>query len=98
MIHRFQEVQVEIATHLGNVFHGFVRSVAIKAGRNAVIELRGNWVNYVSLGDRAEMTIQIGTDFRRFLVKNAMARLDEKTLSILAETVTVPGGKHAEAV
>ena len=36
------------------------------------------------------MTVEIGTGCRRFLLKNAMARLDKEKLSILAETITSP--------
>lgn len=57
-------------------------TVVIKPRKQVIIEFRRNWVNYVSLGERAEMTIESGTDCRQFLLKNAVVRLDKQKLSI----------------
>ncbi len=89
MIHRLQEVHVEINTSSGAVFSGFCKAVTIKARKQAIIEFGRNWVNYVSLSDNAELVIHEGAGCRRFVLKNAMARLDKERLSVLAETVTV---------
>jgi hypothetical protein len=68
-------------------------TVVIKPRKQVIIEFRRNWVNYVSLGERAEMTIESGTDCRQFLLKNAMVRLDKQKLSILAEKISSPRKK-----
>jgi hypothetical protein len=88
MIDRIQEVKVSIDSPFGLVFQGFCKAVVIKAKKQVIIEFRRNWVNYVSLSEDAEMTVEIGTGCRRFLLKNAMARLDQEKLSILAERIT----------
>jgi hypothetical protein len=44
----------------------------------------------MSLSEHAEMTVEIGNGCRRFLLKNAMARLDKDKLSILAERISSP--------
>lgn len=93
MIHRLHEVQIEIDTPAGNVFRGFGRAVAFQTIKQALIECRGNWVNYVSLRNQSEMTVETRNGCRRFLLKNAMARLDRGELSILAETATSPNEK-----
>ena len=98
MIHRLQEVHVEIDTPSGAVFRGFSQSVTIKARNQATIEFGRNWVNYVSLSDRAELVLRQGAGCRRFLLKNAMARLDKEKLSVLAETATAfPGASTPRA-
>jgi len=93
MIDHIQEVQVTIDSPFGSVFRGFSRAVVIKAKKQVIIEFRRNWVNYLSLSEHAEMTVEIGNGCRRFLLKNAMARLDTEKLSILAETITSPDKK-----
>ena len=93
MIDHIQEVQINIDSPSGSVFRGFSKAVVIKAKKQVIIEFRRNWVNYLSLSDHAEMTVEIGTGCRRFLMKNAMARLDKEKLSILAERITSPHKK-----
>jgi hypothetical protein len=88
MIDRIQEVQINIDSPSGSVFRGFSKAVVIKARKQVIIEFRRNWVNYMSLSEHAELTVEIGTGCRRFLLKNAMARLDKDKLSILAERIT----------
>ena len=88
MIKRIQEVQINIDSPTGSVFRGFGKAVVIKAEKQAIIEFRRNWVNYLSLSDHAEMTVEMGNGCRRFLMKNAMARLDKEKMSILAERIT----------
>jgi hypothetical protein len=51
-------------------FWGLGKAVVIKAENQVIIEFRRNWVNYVSLSEHAEMTVEIGTGRRRFLLKN----------------------------
>jgi len=87
MTHQLHEVSVKIDTPLGRVFRGFSKTVSIKAKKHVIIEFRQNWVNYVSLSEQAELTIVDGTVFRRFILTNAMARLDRNKLSILAQSV-----------
>ena len=93
MIDHIQEVQINIDSPFGSVFRGFSKAVVIKAKKQVIIEFRRNWVNYVSLSEHAEMTVEIGTGCRRFLLKNAMARLDKDKLSILAERISSPHKK-----
>ncbi len=81
----------------GSVFRGFSKAVVIKAKKQVIIEFRRNWVNYMSLSEHAEMTVEIGTGCRRFLLKNAMARLDKDKLSILAERISSPLKKRPKA-
>jgi len=90
MIDDIQEVQINIDSPSGVVFRGFCKAVVIKAKKQVIIEFRRNWVNYVSLSEHAEMTVDIGNGCRRFLLKNAMARLDKEKLSILAERISSP--------
>jgi len=97
MIHHLQEVTIKIDTPAGGVFRGFSRAVSIKAKKQVIIEFRQNWVNYVSLSEQAELTVENGTSCRRFLLKNAMARLDRKKLSIMAESVISPDEKNPKA-
>jgi hypothetical protein len=97
MIDHIQEVQVSIDSPFGSVFRGFSKAVVIKAKKQAIIEFRRNWVNYVSLSENAEMTVEIGTGCRRFLLKNAMARLDKDKLSILAERISSPHNPRPKA-
>jgi hypothetical protein len=97
MIDHIQEVKVNIDSPFGLVFQGFCKAVVIRAKRQVIIEFRRNWVNYVSLSEHAEMTVEIGTGCRRFLLKNAMARLDQKKLSIVAERITSPHKKTRKA-
>ena len=97
MIDHIQEVQINIDSPSGSVFRGFGKAVVIKAKKQVIIEFRRNWVNYVSLSEHAEMTVEIGNGCRRFLLKNAMARLDREKLSILAETITSPHKKPPRA-
>lgn len=87
MIHQLEEVNVKIDTPLGRVFRGFTKAVSIKTKKQVTIEFRKNWVNYLSLSEQAELTLEEGTVFRRFILKNAMARLDRNKLSILAQSV-----------
>jgi hypothetical protein len=93
MIDHIQEVQINIDSPSGSVFRGFSKAVMIKAKKQVIIEFRRNWVNYVTLSEHAEMTVEIGTGCRRFVLKNAMARLDKEKLSILAERITSPHKK-----
>ena len=97
MIDHTQEVQVSIDSPFGSVFRGFSKAVVIKAKKQVIIEFRRNWVNYVSLSEHAEMTVEIGTGCRQFLLKNAMARLDKDKLSILAERISSPHNPRAKA-
>jgi hypothetical protein len=93
MINNIQEVLINIDSPSGVFFRGFGKAVVIKAKKQVIIEFRRNWVNYMSLSDHAEMTVEIGTGCRRFLLKNVMARLDKDKLSILAERITSPHKK-----
>jgi hypothetical protein len=88
MIDQTKEVEINIDSPSGSVFRGFGKAVVIKAKMQVIIEFRRNWVNYMSLSEHSEMTVEIGTGCRRFLLKNAMARLDKDKLSILAERIT----------
>jgi len=97
MVYHLREVHIEIDSPSGSVFRGFSKAVVIKAKKQVVIEFRRNWVNYVSLSEHAEMTVEIGSGCRRFLLKNAMARLDKEKLSILAERITSPHKKPPRA-
>ena len=97
MIDHIQDVQINIDSPFGSVFRGFSKAVVIKAKKQVIIEFRRNWVNYVSLSEHAEMTVEIGTGCRRFLLKNAMARLDKDKLSILAERISSPDKKPPRA-
>ena len=90
MIDHLKEVEINIDSPAGSVFRGFSKAVVIKAKKQVIIEFRRNWVNYMSLSEHAEMTVEIGTGYRRFLLKNAMARLDKDKLSILAERISSP--------
>ena len=90
MIDHLKEVEINIDSPAGSVFRGFSKAVVIKAKKQVIIEFRRNWVNYLSLSEHAEMTVEIGTGCRRFLLKNAMARLDKDKLSILAERISSP--------
>ena len=90
MIDHLKEVEINIDSPAGSVFRGFSKAVVIKAKKQVIIEFRRNWVNYMSLSEHAEMTVEIGTGCRRFLLKNAMARLDKDKLSILAERISSP--------
>ncbi|HET7238121.1 MAG TPA: hypothetical protein VFI76_03800, partial [Terrimicrobiaceae bacterium] len=67
-----------------------------KSKKHVIIEFRRHAINYVSLSDRAELTLESGSDRRRFFLKNAMARLDKDKLSILAETIT-PDKRNSRA-
>src|SRR5262245_6493248 len=96
MIDHIQEVHVSLNSPLGSVFRGFSRAVVLKAKKQVIIEFRRNAVNYVSLSEQAELTVEDGLNCRRFLLKNAMARLDKDKLSILAETIT-PNKKTSSA-
>ena len=93
MINHIKEVEINIDSPSGSVFHGFSKAVVIKAKKQVVIEFRRNWVNYVSLSEHAEIIVEVGTGCRRFLLKNAMARLDKDKLSILAERISSPQKK-----
>ena len=97
MIDHIQEVEINIDSPSGSVFHGFSKAVVIKAKKQVIIEFRRNWVNYVSLSEHAEMIVEIGTGCRRFLLKNALARLDKDKLSILAERISSPLKKPPKA-
>jgi hypothetical protein len=88
MIDYIQDVHISIDSPSGSVFRGFSKAVVLKAKKQVIIEFRRNAVNYVSLSGGAELTVESGTDCRRFLLKNAMARLDRHKLSILAERIT----------
>ena len=90
MIDHLKEIEINIDSPAGSVFRGFSKAVVIKAKKQVIIEFRRNWVNYLSLSEHAEMTVEIGTGCRRFLLKNAMARLDKDKLSILAERISSP--------
>ena len=81
-------VPISLNSPVGSVYRGFTRAAVIKARKHVIIEFRRNAVNYVSISGRAELTLENGSDRRRFLLKNAMARLDKDRLSILAETIT----------
>jgi hypothetical protein len=94
VIDHIQEVRIDIESPFGPVFRGFSKAVVIKARKQVIIEFRRNWVNYVSLSEHAEITVEIGKSCRRFLLKNAMARLDKQKLSILAERITSPQKKR----
>jgi hypothetical protein len=87
MTRHLQKVYVEISNSLGNVFRGYGNAVSVQTAERVTIEFRPDWLNYVSLSEQAELTVQHGTEVRRFLLKNAMGRLDRDKLSILAETV-----------
>ena len=97
MTDHIQDVHINIDNPFGSVFRGFGKAVVIKAKKQVIIEFRRNWVNYVSLSEYAEMTVEIGTGCRRFLLKNAMARLDKDKLSILAEKISSPDKKPPKA-
>jgi hypothetical protein len=93
MIDQTKEVAINIDSPSGSVFRGFGKAVVIKAKKQVIIEFRRNWVNYMSLSEHAEMTVETGTGCRRFLLKNAMARLDRDKLSILAAKISSPPKK-----
>jgi hypothetical protein len=88
MIDHIQDVHISLNSPAGSVFRGFSRAVVLKAKKQVIIEFRRNAVNYVSLSERAELILERGIDRRRFLLKNAMARLERDKLSILAESIT----------
>jgi hypothetical protein len=87
MIDHFEEVHVSINSPLGSVFRGFSKAVVLKARKQVIIEFRRDAVSYVSLSQSAELILDNGIERRRFLLKNAVARLDRDKLSILAETI-----------
>ena len=89
MTDHIQEVHISLNCPSGLVFSGFSRAIILKAKKQVIIEFRRNAMNYVSLSERAELSVESGTNYRRFLLKNAMARLDRDKLSILAETITL---------
>ena len=93
MIDHIKEVEINIDSPSGSVFSGFSKAVVIKAKKQVTIEFRRNWVNYVSLSENAEIIVEVETGCRRFLLKNAMARLDKDKLSILAERIRSPHKK-----
>ena len=64
MIDHLKEVEINIDSPAGSVFRGFSKAVVIKAKKQVIIEFRRNWVNYVSLSEHAEMTVEIGTGCR----------------------------------
>jgi len=93
MIHRLRDVSIKIDSPSGNVFQGFCKAVSIKATKQVIIEFRRNWINYVSLSKQTLLTLESGASSQRFLLTNAMARLDRDKLSILAENVALSGKK-----
>ena len=95
MIDHIRDVHVSLSSPSGSIYRGFSRAVVLKAKKRVIIEFRRNAVNYVTLSERAELTLESGVDRRRFLLKNAMARLDRDKLSILAEIVT-PDKKNSK--
>lgn len=77
---------VELNTPRGSVYSGPVGSVELRTTDGA-IAINPREESYLNLTHTTEITLRVGTEFIRFVLKNAAASLCEGRLTVLAEEI-----------
>ena len=86
MLPKLKTVRVELSTPQGSVFSGNAGDVVMRTSEGA-ITIAPRDENYLNLTRTTEITLRVGTEFIRFLLKNAAASLRDGRLTVLAEEI-----------
>lgn len=86
MFRTAKTVMVELSTSQGSIFSGRAGSVELRTTDGAIAITPRN-ESYLHLTRTTEITLRVGTDFLRFMLKNAAASLREGRLTVLAEEI-----------
>lgn len=86
MFRTAKTVRVELSTPRGSVFSGQSDSVELRTSDGA-IAITPRDETYLNLTRTTEITLRVGTDFIRFMLRNAAASLREGRLTLLAEEI-----------
>jgi F0F1-type ATP synthase epsilon subunit len=86
MFRKLKTVMVELSTPQGSVFSGHAGGVDMRATDGA-ITITPREESYLNLTRTTEITLRVGTEFIRFVLKNAAASLREGRLTVLAEEI-----------
>ncbi len=86
MFHKLKTVMVELSTPQGSVFSGHAGGVEMRTADGA-ITITPREESYLNLTRTTEITLRVGTEFLRFVLKNAAASLREGRLTVLAEEI-----------
>ena len=99
MFRKLKTVLVELSTPHGSVFSGHAGGVELRT-TDGVIAITPREESYLNLTRTTEITLLIGQEFMRFILKNAAASLREGQLTVLAEEIyaaelpACSGGSH----
>ena len=77
---------VELNTPRGSVFSGRADGVELRTTDGAVT-INPREESYLNLTHTTEITLRVGTEFVRFVLRNAAASLREGRLTVLAEEI-----------
>jgi F0F1-type ATP synthase epsilon subunit len=86
MFRKFNTVMVELNTPHGSVFSGPADGVELRTTDGA-IAINPRAESYLNLTHTTELTLRVGSDFIRFVLKNAAACLRDGRLTLLAEEI-----------
>ena len=86
MLRSLKTVVVELSTPQGPVFSGNAVGVELRTN-DGTITIGPRDENYLNLTRTTEITLRVGTEFTRFVLKNAAASLREGRITVLAEEI-----------
>lgn len=86
MFRKLKTVRVELSTPQGSVFSGHAGAVEMRTTDGA-ITITPRAESYLNLIRTTEITLRVGTEFLRFVLKNSAANLREGRLTVLAEEI-----------
>ncbi len=87
MFRNLKEVMVELSTPRGSVFSGQAGSVELRTTDGA-IAINPQEESYLNLTQTTQITLRVGTEFLRFMLKNAAASLRDGQLTVVAEEIS----------
>lgn len=87
---------VELNTPFGPVFTNEATTVELRT-TDGVIAIDSRAQSYLHLTHTTELTLRVGTEFLRFVLKNAAASLREGRLTVLAEEIHKAGAATCSA-
>jgi F0F1-type ATP synthase epsilon subunit len=86
MFRTLKTVMVKLSTPQGSVFSGPAGGVELRT-TDGTIAINPREESYLNLTRTTEITLRVGTEFFRFMLKNAAASLREGQLTVLAEEI-----------
>jgi F0F1-type ATP synthase epsilon subunit len=86
MSRKLKDIMVELRTPKGLCFSGGASSIELRT-TDGLIAINPQEESYLSLVHTTAITLRCGTEFRRFLLKNATASLRSGKLTVLAEHI-----------